>query len=129
MPRGVVLRYGALYGPGTWHDLDGAVAEALRRGEHVATPAWASFLHVDDAASAAVAALDWPAGPVNVVDDEPATAMDWMPVLAEAVGAPSPPAEPAAEATGRPISNAAARALGWEPAFPTWRSGFARQAA
>jgi nucleoside-diphosphate-sugar epimerase len=122
MPRGVVLRYGMLYGPGTWYARDGAMADRARAGELRATPTWSAFLHADDAAAAAVAALDWPAGPVNVVDDEPATERDWLPVFCASVGAPAPPIGDGPP--GRPVSNARARELGWRPSFPSWREGF-----
>ncbi|MFC6880000.1 MULTISPECIES: NAD-dependent epimerase/dehydratase family protein [Actinomadura] len=128
MPRGVVLRYGALYGPGTWYAKDGAIAERVRAGNLALTPAWTSFVHVDDAASAALAALDWPSGPVNVVDDEPATTAEWLPVYCEALGAPMPGTARHAAATGRPASNAKALGLGWKPQVPTWRTGFAETA-
>lgn len=127
MPRGVVLRYGAFYGPGTWYAPGGAIADRVHAGELALTPAWTSFIHVDDAAAAALAALDWPAGPVNVVDDEPATSATWLPVYSEAIGAPPAPVARHAAATGRPVSNAKARALGWKPQYPTWRTGFTRQ--
>jgi nucleoside-diphosphate-sugar epimerase len=122
MPRGVVLRYGMLYGPGTWYARDGAMADRARAGELRATPTWSAFLHADDAAAAAVAALDWPAGPVNVVDDEPATERDWLPVFCASVGAPAP--QTGDGPPGRPVSNAKARELGWRPSFPSWREGF-----
>ncbi|HEX6471650.1 MAG TPA: NAD(P)-dependent oxidoreductase [Streptosporangiaceae bacterium] len=125
MPRGVVLRYGALYGPGTWYAPDGAIAARVRAGELALTPAWTSFVHVDDAAAAAVAALDWPAGPVNVVDDEPATGNEWLPVYSEIIGAPQPGVARHAAATSRPVSNARAHGLGWKPKYSTWRTGFA----
>jgi nucleoside-diphosphate-sugar epimerase len=126
MPRGVLLRYGALYGPGTWYAPDGAIAERVRAGSLRQAPAWTSFVHADDAASAALAALDWPAGPVNVVDDEPATTADWLPVYSAALGAPTPgTAGRHAAATGRPVSNAKALSLGWKPQVPSWRAGFA----
>jgi nucleoside-diphosphate-sugar epimerase len=125
MPRGVVLRYGALYGPGTWYAPDGAIAERVHAGELALTPVWTSFVHVDDAAAAALAALDWPAGPVNIVDDEPATALDWLPVYSEIIGAPRPGVARHAAATGRPVSNAKAHDLGWKPKHSTWRTGFA----
>ncbi|MQY04388.1 NAD-dependent epimerase/dehydratase family protein [Actinomadura macrotermitis] len=125
MPRGVVLRYGALYGPGTWYAADGAIAERVRAGSLALTPAWTSFVHADDAAAAALAALDWPAGPVNIVDDEPATTADWLPVYSAALGAPMPPTARHAAATGRPVSNAKAVGLGWKPGVPSWRAGFA----
>jgi nucleoside-diphosphate-sugar epimerase len=122
MPRGVVLRYGMLYGPGTWYARDGAMADRARAGELRATPTWSAFLHADDAASAALAALDWPAGAVNVVDDEPATEREWLPVFCASVGAPAPPTGNGPP--GRPVSNAKARDLGWRPSFPSWREGF-----
>ena len=125
MPRGVVLRYGALYGPGTWYAPDGAIAERVRDGALSLTPVWTCFVHVDDAANAALAALDWPAGPVNIVDDEPATAEEWLPVYSEAICAPAPGVARHAAEIGRPVSNAKARGLGWKPTHPTWRTGFA----
>ncbi|MBW8485375.1 NAD-dependent epimerase/dehydratase family protein [Actinomadura parmotrematis] len=128
MPRGVVLRYGALYGPGTWYAPDGAIAERVRLGTLKPTPAWTSFVHADDAAAAAVAALDWPAGPVNIVDDEPAQNAEWLPVYSAALGAPTPATPRHAAATGRPVSNARAAELGWKPRIPSWREGFARMA-
>ncbi|ROO91014.1 nucleoside-diphosphate-sugar epimerase [Actinocorallia herbida] len=123
MPRGVVLRYGAFYGPGTWYAADGEFAAKVRDGELSRGPAWTSFVHVEDAADATVAALDWAAGPVNIVDDDPATADDWVPGYAAALGAAEPKAGRHAAATGRPASNAKAKSLGWAPAHPTWRTG------
>lgn len=125
LPHAVVLRYGSFYGPGTWYAPDGAFGEQARRGELTATPAWASFIHVDDAAAAALAALDWPAGVFNVVDDEPAPGLEWVPCFCEAVGAPAPPVDADSPASGRPVSNARAREQGWAPRHGSWRSGFA----
>src|SRR5215212_7885596 len=72
---GVVLRYGTLYGPGTWYDPDGGqIAEAVRAGDVPLVGdgrGRACFVHVDDAALAAIAALDSPPGIYNVVDDDP----------------------------------------------------------
>ncbi|MFE9107537.1 NAD-dependent epimerase/dehydratase family protein [Actinomadura geliboluensis] len=127
MPRGVVLRYGALYGPGTWYAPDGAIAERARAGTLRLAPSWTSFVHADDAASAALAALDWPAGAVNIVDNEPATTADWLPVYSAAIGAPHPgSAGKHAATTGRPVSNAKALDLGWKPQVTSWRTGFAQ---
>ncbi|TMQ97519.1 NAD(P)-dependent oxidoreductase [Actinomadura soli] len=130
MPRGVVLRYGALYGPGTWYAPDGAIAERVRAGTMRPAPSWTSFVHADDAASAALAALDWPAGPVNIVDDEPATTADWLPVYGAAIGAPNPGnAGKHAATMGRPVSNAKALGLGWKPQVASWRTGFSQRGA
>jgi nucleoside-diphosphate-sugar epimerase len=81
MPRGVLLRYGTLYGPGTGYAKDGPIAAQVRRGELPANEDVTSFLHVDDAAQAALQALGWAAGTVNIVDNEPAAATDWLPRL------------------------------------------------
>jgi nucleoside-diphosphate-sugar epimerase len=122
VPTGVVLRYGYLYGPGTWYAADGLFADAARRGDLTAPAEVVNFVHVDDAAAAAVAALDWPTGVVNIVDDEPAHAVDWVPAFAAAVDAPAPLVGDLPE--GRAVSNAKARSLGWTPHHPTWRPHF-----
>jgi nucleoside-diphosphate-sugar epimerase len=140
--EGVVLRYGWFYGPGTYYDRGGQQAEEVIRrrlpivGEGSGT---FSFLHVDDAAAATVAAIEHGApGAYNVVDDEPATMREWVPVYAQALGAKPPRRVPAwlarlvagrdaaAAATGlRGASNAKAkRELGWQPAYSSWRQGF-----
>ncbi|ADI08558.1 dTDP-glucose 4,6-dehydratase [Streptomyces bingchenggensis BCW-1] len=134
----VVLRYGTFYGPGTWYARGGPLEAALRGeqaaggpvaaliGPAVAGDAVSSFVHVEDAARAAVAALGWPSGTVNVVDDEPAPARAWLPAFAAAVGAPAPaPAVDGGRAGWeRGADNTLARRLGWRPLHPTWRTGF-----
>jgi nucleoside-diphosphate-sugar epimerase len=125
LPESVVLRYGLLYGPGTWYAVDGEVAEQVRCGDRRVSAGVASFVHVLDAARAAHFALDWPPGTVNVVDDEPAPGTSWLPVFAAAVGAPPPPIGEGAERGERGASNAKARqVLGWQPLYPSWREGF-----
>ncbi|PYI55692.1 NAD-dependent epimerase/dehydratase family protein [Paenibacillus flagellatus] len=124
MPEHVILRYGLFYGEGTWYAKDGLFAEQARRGELAATDGVSSFVHVADAARAARLALDWPSGAVNVVDDEPAPGTDWLPVFAEAVGAPFPDARGGANRGERGASNAKARRYGWVPEAATWRTGF-----
>ena len=92
--EGVVLRYGFFYGPNTWYHPKGAAAEQARRqeipiigqGEGV----W-SWIHIEDAALATVAALTAPAGVYNVVDDDPSPVSLWLPAFARWVGAPPPP--------------------------------------
>ena len=93
-------------------------------GERPAGNGVSSFVHVEDAARAAMLAIDWPTGVVNIVDDEPAAGTEWLPHFAAAIGAPAPPM---AEHGGgeRGASNWKARQeLGWKPLHPTWRSGF-----
>lgn len=123
LPLGIVLRYGYLYGPGTWYSRDQQNGIAAKNGTLPATPAIANFIHVHDAARAAMTALDWPAGIVNIVDNEPAPGTEWVPVFAAALGGPPPPVE-TGPTTGRPISNAKAKGLGFTWSYPTWRVGF-----
>jgi nucleoside-diphosphate-sugar epimerase len=135
---GIVLRYGGLYGPGA---SDGLVE--LVRGRKLpilgsGAGVW-SWIHVDDAAVATVAALERGGrGVYNIVDDEPARVSDWLPYLAEQVGAKPPRRLPvwlgrlaAGEVAVswmtriRGSSNAKARQeLGWAPSWRSWREGF-----
>lgn len=124
----VVLRYGAFYGPGTWYEPSGVIAERIRTGKLPANDAVTSFLHVADAAAAALQALSWPHGAYNVVEDEPAVARDWVPAFARAVGVVAPEPSQGREGWERGASNARARALGFQPRF-AWRTAFAEQAA
>jgi nucleoside-diphosphate-sugar epimerase len=140
---GIVLRYGGFYGPGTSVTPGGDQVELLRKrrfpivgsGDGV----W-SFVHIADAATATLLALEHGApGIYNIVDDEPAPLREWLPALAAAAGAPPPRRIPrwlgrlaAGEAIAtmatesRGASNAKARReLGWKPAHPSWREGFA----
>jgi nucleoside-diphosphate-sugar epimerase len=126
MPDGVVLRFGQLYGPGTWYAPDGLRADAARAGRLPATETVTSFVHVEDAAEATLRALRWPAGIWNIVDDEPAAGTAWVPAFASAVGAPRPVVEVGGD-IGRPVSNARARTQGWEMLHTSWRDGFAAQ--
>lgn len=121
-PEWVILRYGTLYGPGTWYARDGALIGRLTADADVS-----SLLHIDDAATAAAAALSWPTGTVNVCDDEPAPASVWVPALYAAIGAPSPaPTDGNRQGWARGASNQHARKdLGWQPRYPSWRDGFA----
>jgi nucleoside-diphosphate-sugar epimerase len=126
LPEWVVLRYGLLYGPGTWFANDGLRADDARAGRLAADHDVSSFVHVDDAARAAVHALEWPSGAVNVCDDEPASGVAWAPAFCSAVGAPAPPvAETGRAPWARGADNSRARTeLGWTPLHPSWREGF-----
>jgi nucleoside-diphosphate-sugar epimerase len=140
--EGLALRYGALYGPGTGLARRGDFAELIRKRRVPVIGkgggVW-SFVHVDDAAAATVAAVEGgEPGIYNVVDDAPVRVAVWLPELASALGAPSPRHVPvwlgrllAGEAViamftlARGASNLKAkRALGWAPRYPTWRTGF-----
>ncbi len=129
IPEHVVLRYGTFYGPGTWYAPGGLIAQRIRAGELTPSDAVTSFIHVRDAASAAVQALTWPSGTYHVVDDEPARARDWLPALAEALQLTAPRGEGKAAPWERGANNARARALGFRPHYASWRAGFAALAA
>ena len=140
---GIVLRYGAFYGPGTSMSPGGEQFEMVRRrklplvGDGAGV--W-SFIHIADAAGATVAAIEHgERGIYNVVDDDPASVAEWLPKLAQQLGAKKPMRVPrfiarlvAGEAGVvmmtdiRGASNAKAkRELAWQPQHPSWRQGFA----
>ncbi|UBQ02554.1 hypothetical protein LCG91_16145 [Curtobacterium sp. TXMA1] len=121
---GVVLRFGQLYGPGTWYSAEGRFGEAARAGLLPATETVTSFLPVDDTAAAVVAAIGWTAGVRNVVDDESASGTAWVPAFSAAVGGATPRVEQTGD-LGRPVSNRLARESGFSPRRSSWRSGFA----
>jgi nucleoside-diphosphate-sugar epimerase len=140
---GIALRYGGFYGPGTGLTPGGDQVELIRKRRFPIVGdgggVW-SFIHIDDAAAATLAALErgTPGAIYNVVDDDPAPVREWLPALAAAAGAKPPRRLPrwlarvvAGESVAtmmteiRGASNAKAkRELGWEPAHPSWREGF-----
>ncbi|GAA3257965.1 NAD-dependent epimerase/dehydratase family protein [Nonomuraea helvata] len=140
---GAALRYGALYGPGAVDDQ----VELIRKRQFPLVgdgTGYTSWVHLDDAASATVLAVERRArGVFNIVDDEPAPAGEWLPYLAECAGAKRPKRLPAWLARllagpvavtmmteGRGFSNAKAkRELGWQLRYPSWRQGFKEELA
>ena len=134
---GVILRYGAFYGA----DNDGLIEPVRKRMFPIVGDGGGvtSFIHLDDAAAATVRALEQDAtGIYHVVDDEPAPVREWLPVLADVLGAKPPRHVPrwvarlfAGEAAvmmgteSRGGSNAKIkRDLGWQPRYASWREGF-----
>ncbi len=135
---GAALRYGAFYGPGATDDQ----VELVRKRQFPLVgrgAGYCSWVHLDDAASATVLAVEQKArGVFNIVDDEPAPASAWLPYLAACAGAKRPMRVPTWLARllagdvavimmteGRGFSNAKAkRELGWQPRYPSWRQGF-----
>ncbi|WP_211769945.1 NAD-dependent epimerase/dehydratase family protein [Kutzneria sp. CA-103260] len=120
----VVLRYGTFYGPGTWYSPTGLMAEAARAGQLPANRDVTSFVHIDDAATAALRSLDWETGPVNICDDEPAPATEWVPEFCALVDAEPPAPSDQRTPFARGADNAHARGIGWRPAHPSWRISF-----
>ncbi len=140
---GAVLRYGAFYGPGATDDQVELVRKRLYPLVGGGT-GYVSWVHLDDAASATVLAVEQRAkGVFNIVDDEPAPVSEWLPYLAKCAGAKPPRRVPkwlarllAGEMVvgmmteGRGFSNAKAkRELGWELRYPSWRQGFEKELA
>jgi nucleoside-diphosphate-sugar epimerase len=140
---GAALRYGGLYGPGATDDQ----VELVRKRQFPLVgrgTGYSSWVHLDDAASATVLAVEHEArGVFNIVDDEPAPASEWLPYLAACAGAKPPMRVPkwlarmlAGEVVvtmmteGRGFSNVKAkRELGWELRYPSWRQGFKEELA
>lgn len=90
----VAMRYGFFYGPGTWYTSAGDMGEQVRRQQVPIIGAGqgvSSFVHIDDAASATVAALECAPGAYNIVDDCPSQQCVWLPAFARACEAPEPP--------------------------------------
>ncbi|GAB3399287.1 NAD-dependent epimerase/dehydratase family protein [Flindersiella endophytica] len=136
--KGIVLRYGNFYGPGATE----ALVSMIRKRQFPiigdGAGIW-SWVHLDDVATATVAALERGSrGVYNIVDDEPAPVSEWLPYLADIVGAKPPMQVPTWlgrllagsvavrwMTEGRGASNSKSkRDLGWEPAWPSWRQGF-----
>lgn len=139
---GLVMRYGAFYGPDTSMSRTGSMADMIRKRRFPVvgggTGVW-SFVHIDDAAVVTALAVDSGApGIYNIVDDEPAPLAEWLPYLAEQLGARPPVRIPAWLArpmlgdhgvalmrTVRGSSNAKAKQeWGWTPRYGSWRDGF-----
>jgi nucleoside-diphosphate-sugar epimerase len=91
--EGVALRYGFFYGPGTWFTNDGDIANQVRERKYPIIGSgqgvW-SWVHVEDAAAATVAALECAPGVYNIVDDDPSELAVWLPAFAACMGAPEP---------------------------------------
>jgi 2-alkyl-3-oxoalkanoate reductase len=141
--EGLVLRYGFFYGPGTYYSEDGSTTKDVRRRRMPIVGRGTgvfSFIHVEDAADATVAAVERGApGVYNIADDHPAPMSERLPVFAKAVGAKSPRRVPvwlAKLVAGKDVAafalelrgasnEKAKRELGWQPAHPSWRDDFA----
>jgi nucleoside-diphosphate-sugar epimerase len=144
--EGLVLRYGGFYGPGTGISLapDAVMATPIRKRRFPIVGdgggVW-SYVHIEDAAAATVAAVEHgQPGVYNVVDDDPAPVREWLPVLANALDAEPPrriprwlgrlaagevPTVMMTEVRGA-SNEKAKRELGWEPRYASWRQGFAQ---
>jgi nucleoside-diphosphate-sugar epimerase len=138
VPEGLVLRYGGFYGHGASDSMLDIVRKRQMPVVNGGTGIW-SFCEITDAASATAAAVTQGApGLYNIVDDDPAPVREWLPYLAECLGAKHPWRAPAwlgkllagdlvvsLMTQVRGSSNAKAkRELGWAPRYASWREGF-----
>jgi nucleoside-diphosphate-sugar epimerase len=137
-PEGLVLRYGAFYGPGASEVLLDAIRKRQVPVIGGGAGVW-SFIEITDAAAATLAAVDRGApGIYNIVDSDPAPVAEWLPYLAQVAGAKPPLRMPswlgrllagefvvAQMVSSRGYSNEKAKKeLGWEPRYTSWREGF-----
>ncbi len=135
--EGVALRYGFFYGPKTWYHPGGSSANMVAHQEIPIVgegQGVSSFVHINDAAIATVAALTGEPGVYNIVDDDPSPQNIWLPAFANFLRAPAPPRISEAEAKAAAgddavyyatklhgASNAKAkRVLGWKPRRLEW---------
>ena len=138
VPEGLVLRYGPFYGHGASDNLLDAVRKRQMPVIGGGTGIW-SFCEITDAAAATAAAVTRGApGIYNIADDDPAPVREWLPYLAECIGAKAPIPAPAwlggllagqlvvslMTRTRGSVNEKAKRELGWAPGYPSWRDGF-----
>ncbi|CAL29341.1 NAD-dependent epimerase/dehydratase family protein [Staphylococcus carnosus] len=119
----VILRYGWLYGPGTWYGEDGMIYSQFKNGKVDMTDGVLSFIHIDDAVETAIQALNFETGTYNVADDDPVRGDAWADWYANQLNV-SPeiniaPAEP----FERGVSNKKFKAQGGTLIYPSWKDG------
>ncbi len=119
----VILRYGLLYGPGTWYGKDGMIYEQFINGEVTMTDGVQSFIHIDDAVETAIQALNFESGIYNVADDEPVKGDDWAKWYANELNVtPTLNIEPAAPFE-RGVTNKKFKDQGSNLIYTTWKDG------
>ncbi|MCJ1779378.1 NAD-dependent epimerase/dehydratase family protein [Mammaliicoccus sciuri] len=119
----VILRYGLLYGPGTWYGKDGMIYDQFINGEVTMTDGVQSFIHIDDAVETAIQALNFESGIYNVADDEPVKGDDWAKWYANELNVtPTLNIEPAAPFE-RGVTNKKFKDQGGKLIYTTWKDG------
>lgn len=119
----VILRYGLLYGPGTWYGKDGMIYNQFINGEVTMTDGVQSFIHIDDAVETAIQALNFESGIYNVADDDPVKGDDWAKWYANELNVtPTLNIEPAAPFE-RGVTNKKFKDQGGKLIYATWKDG------
>ncbi|MFI3377768.1 NAD-dependent epimerase/dehydratase family protein [Mammaliicoccus sciuri] len=119
----VILRYGLLYGPGTWYGKDGMIFNQFINGEVTMTDGVQSFIHIDDAVETAIQALNFESGIYNVADDDPVKGDDWAKWYANELNvSPTLNIEPAAPFE-RGVTNKKFKDQGGKLIYATWKDG------
>lgn len=119
----VILRYGLLYGPGTWYGKDGMIYNQFINGEVTMTDGVQSFIHIDDAVETAIQALNFESGIYNVADDEPVKGDDWAKWYSNELNVtPTLNIEPAAPFE-RGVTNKKFKDQGGKLIYSTWKDG------
>lgn len=123
LSKHVILRYGLLYGPGTWYGKDGMIYNQFINGEVTMTDGVQSFIHIDDAVETAIQALNFESGIYNVADDEPVKGDDWAKWYANELNVtPTLNIEPAAPFE-RGVTNKKFKDQGGKLIYTTWKDG------
>ncbi|MCD8794962.1 NAD-dependent epimerase/dehydratase family protein [Mammaliicoccus sciuri] len=123
LSKHVILRYGLLYGPGTWYGKDGMIYNQFINGEVTMTDGVQSFIHIDDAVETAIQALNFESGIYNVADDDPVKGDDWAKWYANELNVtPTLNIEPAAPFE-RGVTNKKFKDQGGKLIYTTWKDG------
>ena len=123
LPHAVILRYGMMYGPGTWFGKDGMIYNQFKEGKVVQSKGITSFVHIDDTVEAAVRALTLPSGIYNVVDDAPVDGETWARWYAQQLRVQPEIEYTEAAPFERGASNSKYKAHEGSLQYPSWKKG------
>lgn len=119
----IILRYGLLYGPGTWYGKDGMIYNQFMNNHVSMTDGVQSFIHIDDAVEIAIQALNFDTGVYNIADDEPVKGDVWAKWYAKTLNATPDIEIESAPPFERGVSNEKFKKQGGKLLYPTWKVG------